>query len=87
MVIRLVSRQDNQRQPGCPKGWLLATLTVHDDEIAAVAKKAKLSGGAGGKPVSGDSADARAQGREEKNIQERLQREDAERERKVHDEL
>lgn len=62
--------------------------TVYDDEIAAVARKAKDSAIAGGKPVAGDAGDAGVQGREEESIQERLQREDAERERKKgHDEL
>lgn len=62
--------------------------TVYDDEIAAVARKHNESGSARGKPVAGDADDAGVQGREEESIQERLQREDAERERKkAHDEL
>ena len=61
--------------------------TVYDDEIAAVARKVKEAH-AQGKPVAGDAADAGVQGREEESIQERLQREDAEKEkRKGHDEL
>jgi UDP-glucose:glycoprotein glucosyltransferase len=54
--------------------------TVYDDEIAAVARRHK-AGSAEGKPIAGDAADAGAQG-EEESIQERLQREDAEREQK-----
>jgi UDP-glucose:glycoprotein glucosyltransferase len=53
--------------------------TVYDDEIAAVAKNHKSEFGEG-KPIAGDAADAGPQG--EGSIQERLQREDAERERK-----
>ena len=53
--------------------------TVYDDEIAAVAKKHKSEAGEG-KPIAGDAADAGPQGVE--GIQERLQREDAEMERK-----
>ena len=53
--------------------------TVYDDEIAAVAKKHKAEAGEG-KPIASDSVDAGPQG--EESIQERLQREDAERERK-----
>lgn len=53
--------------------------TVYDDEIAAVAKKHKAESGEG-KPIAGDAADTGPQG--EESIQERLQREDAERERK-----
>ncbi|KAI7171141.1 UDP-glucose,glycoprotein glucosyltransferase, partial [Hortaea werneckii] len=64
--------------------------TLYDDEIAALAKKHKDSEVAG-KPVAGDAADAGVQGQEEESVQERLQREDAERERKkqahVKDEL
>ena len=61
--------------------------TVYDDEIAAVARRHKEKAAAG-RPVAGDASDAGAQGREEESIQERLQREDAERERnKRHDEL
>ena len=63
--------------------------TVYDDEIATVAKKYRAESGEG-KPVAGDAADAGPQGDEE-SIQERLQKEDAERERKkkerVRDEL
>ena len=54
--------------------------TVYDDEIAAVAKKHKTESG-DGKPVAGDAADAGPQG-EDESIQERLQREDEEKERK-----
>lgn len=63
--------------------------TVYDDEIAAVARKHKEGDKAAqGRPVAGDADDAGKQGREEESIQERLQREDAERERKKgHDEL
>jgi UDP-glucose:glycoprotein glucosyltransferase len=61
--------------------------TVYDDEIAAVARRHKEGLAAEGKPVAGDAGDAGEQGREEESIQERLQREDAERERKGHDEL
>lgn len=62
--------------------------TVYDDEIAAVARKHKEGQVAEGKPVADDAADAGEQGREEESIQERLQREDAEKERKKgHDEL
>jgi len=57
--------------------------TVYDDEIASVAKKHKERQ-AEGRPVTGDASDAGAQGQEEESIQERLQREDAERERKKH---
>ncbi|KAK5168775.1 killer toxin resistant protein [Saxophila tyrrhenica] len=53
--------------------------TVYDDEIAAVAKRRKVGELADGKPVAGQAADAGVQG-EEESIQERLQREDAERE-------
>jgi len=53
--------------------------TVYDDEIAAVAKRRQVGGQADGKPAAGDAADAGVQG-EEESIQERLQREDAERE-------
>ena len=53
--------------------------TVYDDEVAAVAKKHKAESG-GGRPIAGDAADAGPQG--EESIQERLQREDAEREKK-----
>jgi UDP-glucose:glycoprotein glucosyltransferase len=53
--------------------------TVYDDEIAAVAKKYKAEAGED-KPIVGDAADAGLQG--EESIQERLQREDAEKERK-----
>ncbi|KAI7481716.1 UDP-glucose,glycoprotein glucosyltransferase [Hortaea werneckii] len=64
--------------------------TLYDDEIAALAKKHKDSEAAG-KPVAGDAADAGVQGQEEESVQERLQREDAEKERKkqvhVKDEL
>ncbi|RMY53615.1 hypothetical protein D0864_14073 [Hortaea werneckii] len=64
--------------------------TLYDDEIAALAKKHKDSEVAG-KPVAGNAADAGVQGQEEESVQERLQREDAERERKkqahVKDEL
>ncbi|KAK5687608.1 killer toxin resistant protein [Elasticomyces elasticus] len=60
--------------------------TLYDDEIAAVAKKHKESE-AEGRPVAGDASDAGVQG--EESIQEQLQREDAEseRRRKGHDEL
>lgn len=58
--------------------------TEYDDEIAAVAKRRKAVN-ADGKPVAGDAADAGAQGSEEESIQERLQREDAEREKKTGD--
>ena len=65
--------------------------TVYDDEIAAVARKVKDLGAAAaekGKPVAGDAGDAGVQGREEEGMQERLQREDAEKEKKKgHDEL
>lgn len=62
--------------------------TVYDDEIAAVARKVKMGSGAGGRPVAGSAGDAGVQGEEEESVQERLQREDAERERKkAHDEL
>ncbi|KAM0714359.1 hypothetical protein Q7P37_010146 [Cladosporium fusiforme] len=61
--------------------------TVYDDEIAAVARKVKMGAGAQGRPVAGSAADAGVQGGEEESIQERLQREDAEREKKAHDEL
>jgi UDP-glucose:glycoprotein glucosyltransferase len=65
--------------------------TVYDDEIAAVARKVKDAGvtAAGkGKPVAGDAGDAGVQGREEESMQERLQREDAEKEkRRGRDEL
>ena len=54
--------------------------TVYDDEIAAVVKRHKVAL-AEGRPVAGDAADAGVQG-EEESIQEQLQREDAERERK-----
>ena len=63
--------------------------TEYDNEIAAVAKKHR-EGEAAGTPVAGDAADAGAQGQEDESIQERLQREDAEKERKtqsVRDEL
>ncbi|EMC95967.1 glycosyltransferase family 24 protein [Baudoinia panamericana UAMH 10762] len=64
--------------------------TVYDDEIAAVAKRYKESQAAG-RPVAGSAGDAGVQGEEEESIQERLQREDAEKERKkqehVKDEL
>lgn len=56
--------------------------TVYDDEIAAVAKKHGERSGEG-RPIAGDASDAGAQG-EEESIQERLQREDAERERRTH---
>ena len=61
--------------------------TVYDDEIAAVAKRHNEMSGQG-RPVAGDASDAGVQG-EEESIQERLQREDAERERKKieHNEL
>ncbi len=63
--------------------------TVYDDEIAAVAKR-RQTHVAEGKPIAGGASDAGAQG-EEESIQERLQREDAEREWKkrehVKDEL
>ncbi|GAB7360826.1 hypothetical protein MBLNU230_g0812t1 [Neophaeotheca triangularis] len=61
--------------------------TLYDDEIAAVAKRYGAAQGKG-KPVAGNAGDAGAQG-EEESIQERLQREDAEREAKnrVRDEL
>ncbi|KAK3622137.1 killer toxin resistant protein [Elasticomyces elasticus] len=60
--------------------------TLYDDEIAAVAKRHKASE-AEGRPVAGDASDAGVQG--EESIQEQLQREDAEseRRRKGHDEL
>ncbi|KAK3073090.1 killer toxin resistant protein [Teratosphaeriaceae sp. CCFEE 6253] len=60
--------------------------TLYDDEIAAVAKKHK-AGEAEGRPVAGDASGAGVQG--EEGIQEQLQREDAEseRKRKGHDEL
>ena len=66
--------------------------TVYDDEIAAVARKVKnasdAAAAAKGKPIAGDAGDAGVQGREEESMQERLQREDAEKERKKgHDEL
>jgi UDP-glucose:glycoprotein glucosyltransferase len=62
--------------------------TVYDDEIAAVARKHKEGLAAEGRPVADDAGDAGEQGREEESMQERLQREDAERERKKgHDEL
>jgi UDP-glucose:glycoprotein glucosyltransferase len=65
--------------------------TVYDDEIAAVARKVKDAGIAAagkGKPVAGDAGDAGVQGREEESMQERLQREDAEKEkRRGRDEL
>ena len=53
--------------------------TVYDDEIAAVAMKHKERS-AQGKPIAGDASDAGPQV-EEEGIQERLQREDAEREK------
>jgi UDP-glucose:glycoprotein glucosyltransferase len=59
--------------------------TVYDDEIAAVARRVKDAGAAAaakGKPVAGDAGDAGVQGREEESMQERLQREDAEKERR-----
>ncbi|KAK3695933.1 killer toxin resistant protein [Vermiconidia calcicola] len=59
--------------------------TVYDDEIAAVAKRHKAESGEG-RPVAGDAADAGVQG-EEESIQERLQREDTERERKQKEHL
>ena len=66
--------------------------TVYDDEVAAVARRHREHE-AIGKPVAGDASDAGAQGEEEESIQERLQREDAEKERvrqgkdRVRDEL
>ncbi|QIW98903.1 hypothetical protein AMS68_004421 [Peltaster fructicola] len=57
--------------------------TVYDDEIAAVAKRHK-DASATGRPVSGDASDAGVQGEEEESIQERLQREDAEKEKSKH---
>ncbi|KAK3671783.1 killer toxin resistant protein [Recurvomyces mirabilis] len=62
--------------------------TKYDDEIAVIAKKHRETE-ATGRPVAGDASDAGVQG-EEESIQERLQREDAERElkkNKKHDEL
>ena len=57
--------------------------TVYDDEIAAVARKVKDADvAAKGKPIAGDAGDAGVQGREEESMQERLQREDAEKEKK-----
>lgn len=56
--------------------------TMYDNEIAAVAKKAREGELAGGEPVAGDAGDAGVQGEEEESIQERLQREDAEREQR-----
>ena len=62
--------------------------TVYDDEVAAVAKRFKKSSEAKGKS---EAVDAGIQGSGEESIQERLQREDAEREKKknehVRDEL
>ncbi|KAK4548813.1 hypothetical protein LTR36_008586 [Oleoguttula mirabilis] len=58
--------------------------TVYDDEVAAVARKHK-EGEAIGKPIAGSAADGGAQAEEEESIQERLQREDAEKERKKHE--
>ncbi|KAF2724332.1 glycosyltransferase family 24 protein [Polychaeton citri CBS 116435] len=61
--------------------------TVYDNEIAAVAKRHHEStAGAGtGEPVAGGATDAKNQGAEEgESIQERLQREDAEREKSKH---
>ena len=56
--------------------------TEYDDEIASVAKR-RGKGAAEGRPVAGNAADAGVQGeQEEESIQERLQREDAEKERK-----
>jgi UDP-glucose:glycoprotein glucosyltransferase len=62
---------------------------VYDEEIAAVARRHKEDEIARGRPVAGNAGDAGEQGREEESVQERLQREDAERERKGkgHDEL
>jgi len=63
--------------------------TEYDDEIASLAKRHQ-QGEAGGRPVTGNAADAGVQGvEEEESIQERLQREDAEKERrrKGHEEL
>nr|POE52017.1 udp-glucose:glycoprotein glucosyltransferase [Quercus suber] len=63
--------------------------TVYDDEIAAVANRHKLNSSSG-KPIAGDAGDAGLQGQEEESIQEKLQREDAEKEKKkkqVRDEL
>jgi UDP-glucose:glycoprotein glucosyltransferase len=66
----------------------ISEWTVYDDEIAAVARKHKEGLAAEGRPVADDAGDAGEQGREEESMQERLQREDAERERKKgHDEL
>ena len=56
--------------------------TEYDNEIAAVAKKHREEE-AVGTPVAGDAADAGVQGQEDESIQERLQREDAEKERKT----
>ena len=56
--------------------------TLYDDEIAAVAKRYKESR-AQGRPIAGQATDAGVQGEEEESIQERLQREDAEREQKA----
>lgn len=58
--------------------------TVYDNEIAAVAKRHNAKGGEinAGKPVAEDTADAGPQG-EEESIQERLQREDAEKEARM----
>lgn len=53
--------------------------TVYDDEIAAVAKR-HAAGRGEGRPVAGKAGDAGVQGKEEESVQERLQREDAERE-------
>ncbi|KAH9837462.1 glycosyltransferase family 24 protein [Teratosphaeria destructans] len=53
--------------------------TVYDDEIAAVAKRHK-EGSASGRPVAEKSGEAGMQGMEGESVQERLQREDAERE-------
>lgn len=58
--------------------------TVYDDEIAALAKRYQESG-AGGGTAAQDAAEAGTHVQEQESIQERLQREDAERERKKQD--
>ncbi|KAK5137202.1 hypothetical protein LTR08_000707 [Meristemomyces frigidus] len=58
--------------------------TVYDDEVAAVAKRHREDR-ATGKPIAGNAADTGIQGEEEESIQERLQREDADKERKKHE--
>lgn len=58
--------------------------TLYDDEVAAIAKRHKESETAG-KPIAGIAGDAGVQGVEGESIQERLQREDAEKERKKHE--